>query len=555
MSLDPRSDHQPNGCGCRGHQEIVPVARKLGNPIETVPPAIRRIAFAVAVEDYTDSRISKVDFANADATAWAEALSALGFHQPDQVLLLGDRATKALVESQLEAIIDGLQEEDVLYVFFAGHGFSKNGQNYVTCRDTNLDALERTSIKVDTFFEWFKSSLGRRLVLFLDCCESGVLADSKYRGIYADLTENELRDFFSNSEHRVCFAACKPNQKSYPSAKFGHGIWTYHVIQALRGNPAALQDGLLTSSSLQNYLKIVVPETVRTHLTGVKQQNPWMYGSSDGDFLVADLRKIVGAKPPIDPSVEQLAAVELYGTYSEPVRNLSGFQTRRHTVPSEVNEFTQAFAVRISEEEFEERLNQTIADLKKAYKFTRKDVTVTEGDGGATIVCPYFDVSLSRRLDESDPSDLLTEIRVLNIRDPQKLMENEFTQVFGDSFDAIEVTVPRAIKIAELVDYIEGLGNQAIILKYNDRSLDWCTIRTEGTMGYFSVSHRTVTFVGNSCDSTEALIQQLFAAQRRLAELDPSLRVALTIGAMPQQCGAPSVQPEEKPLELPPGKT
>jgi hypothetical protein len=43
--------------------------------------------------------------------------------------------------------VKALTKRDYLYIFYAGHGFSKNGHNYITCYDTDPDDLEDTSIK------------------------------------------------------------------------------------------------------------------------------------------------------------------------------------------------------------------------------------------------------------------------------------------------------------------------------------------------------------------------------------------------------------------------
>ena len=445
--------------------------------------------------------------------------------------LVGDHATKSQIETHLEDVIHSLEESDILYIFFAGHGFSHNARNYITCRDTNKDNLARTSIQVDAFFDWFKSSWGKRLVVFLDCCESGILADSSYRSIFSNLTERELNDFFTESEHRFCFAACKPGQKSYHSDALKHGIWSYHLIQALRGDTAALHDGLLTSNSLQNYLKVKVPETVRTHLTGTKFQTPWAYGSLDGEFLVADLRPILEAKKvELPPSVQQLASVELLGSDSDSVRSLSGFKKSTHTVPTEVNEYTIAFVIRISESEFEEKLKSYAAKVKQAYRFARKDLKITEGDGGATISCPYFDLSISRSLNEDKPSELLTEIRVHNIREPNRLLEQEFETIFDKQFDTIEMSVSNRVNVTDLIDKIEEIDNPSLTVEYNDLDLSYCTVNVADSDGHFEVSRSLIRFVHKAWPSPKALVQALFSAHQEIARIDANRSIVPMMG-------------------------
>lgn len=66
----------------------------------------------------------------------------------DTVFLLSGKATKTTINSQVRLQVKALTKEDYLYIFYAGHGFSKNGHNYITCYDTDLDDLEDTSIRL-----------------------------------------------------------------------------------------------------------------------------------------------------------------------------------------------------------------------------------------------------------------------------------------------------------------------------------------------------------------------------------------------------------------------
>ncbi len=207
---------------------------------------MRKVAILIAVEHYADNRISTVEYAQADANGLASAIQEHGFDQNEQTILVDVSATKATIESRVRKILVGLTEKDTLYVYYAGHGFAKNAKNFITCVDTSLDDLELTSIAVEWLFAEFKRSTCKRIVLFLDSCESGMLADTSIRGIFTDLTEDELRQFFELAEHSVCFAACKPGQRSYPADKYKHGVWTYHLIESLNANAQAHSNRIVT---------------------------------------------------------------------------------------------------------------------------------------------------------------------------------------------------------------------------------------------------------------------------------------------------------------------
>src|SRR5437660_11276195 len=61
--------------------------------------------------------------------------------------------------------VKALTEDDKLFLFYAGHGFSKYGHNYITCPDTDLDDLADTSISLQRITEEFFNLITARLTV------------------------------------------------------------------------------------------------------------------------------------------------------------------------------------------------------------------------------------------------------------------------------------------------------------------------------------------------------------------------------------------------------
>jgi hypothetical protein len=214
----------------------------------------KRLAISIAVENYADARIKPVKYAESDANGFAAALELGG--ALDKVFLLSSRATKTTINSQVRQHLKALTATDELYLFYAGHGFSKNGHNFITCHDTDIDDLEDTSINLKELLDTCGKSACKRIAVFLDSCESGITDLPEVRGIYATMSATELEEFFQAAEYRTCFASCKTSESSYSSDKLKHGVWTHHVIEALEGNARPALEGhrYVTAGSLQNYL-------------------------------------------------------------------------------------------------------------------------------------------------------------------------------------------------------------------------------------------------------------------------------------------------------------
>ena len=142
-------------------------------------------AFIVAVEKYQGGNISPVEFAEADAQAVLESLKYSGVKEDDIVVLLSATATKTTIESKLKTFMRTVNESDQLFFFYAGHGFSENGSNYITCHDTQSEDPSNTSISLQNLFQQLRASPCRRVMLFLDSCHSGASIFEGMRHLHA----------------------------------------------------------------------------------------------------------------------------------------------------------------------------------------------------------------------------------------------------------------------------------------------------------------------------------------------------------------------------------
>jgi uncharacterized caspase-like protein len=184
-------------------------------------PMGERYALLLAVEKYQDWHYGTVAFAQADAEAISEVLVHHGFAKANQVSLLNAEATKARIDSHLRRALDRLQEDDELYIYFVGHGFSDGARNFIACYDTVWADAVRTSLALQDIFGFVRTSKSHKIVMLLDTCHSGIEIGEEARGILAGMTEPEIARFFKDSEYYACFASCKADEQSYPSTALG----------------------------------------------------------------------------------------------------------------------------------------------------------------------------------------------------------------------------------------------------------------------------------------------------------------------------------------------
>jgi len=130
------------------------------------------VAILIAVEEYADKAIRPVRYAKADAIEFGQAIKDHGFGEAGQEVCVDGQATKAIIESRVKKTIQSLVDGDTLFLYYAGHGFSKDGCNYLTCHDTQLSDLVATSIPLDSLLGQLHESKCSKIVMLFDSCES-----------------------------------------------------------------------------------------------------------------------------------------------------------------------------------------------------------------------------------------------------------------------------------------------------------------------------------------------------------------------------------------------
>ena len=470
-----------------------------------------KFALIVAVENYGDSRIPKVIYAEDDAKDFGSAISLHGYGI--QTTLLSSKATKSGMESKIRRELNHLQPDDEFIFYYAGHGFSKSGHNYITCFDTDIDDLEGTSVSLQMLFELIHESPIKRIAIFLDSCESGITKLTKGRAIYAAMSENALDEFFRAAEYTVCFSACKTSESSYPSNHLKHGIWTYHLIEALSGNaPGALEKGhRLTAMSLQNYLSTEVPRTLRKTFTDRRVQTPYKYGGQSRDFQIADLTEILKKRDEIKPGYDQLKRVLLRKVDSCHISSLSGYVKRVHHVPDYVSSSTESFVESIAKKEINEQVDEVFDAIKEHLKYKRRDIQSGEG----RIVTPDFEYAAFCTQDGESPDSALIIQELTNIA-PTVIENDEFNTVFEGRFSRLVFEFTKEIDISEVIDKIEDLDRDDITVDY-DASGSWCEVSFANSKYTVRLESENLTLVSPLRRSPRKLLEGFFPVQKLLA--------------------------------------
>ena len=497
-----------------------------------LPPESKGKAYAllIGIEKYQETKLEDVTYAENDASAIHDALVAVGYDTADILLISSNDATKTNIEYEARMLAKTVNQDDSVFFFFAGHGYTIGGKNFLLARDTRRDDVEHTSVSLAYIFELFDKSQSRRVMFFLDCCHSGMHLVDGSRGFLETLSKEELKEHFANSAFRVVFSSCDKDQKSWPSYQFKHGYWTFHVLKALRGEePRILDDsGRLRSAELQDYLAVEVPKQIALQRTERRLQTPKMFGDSSGTFVVADLSALLAKRQAEEEAQSiELKHTSLRGVKEGAVKNLSGFEkSRGHTPPKFYSDKTQSWVADLAESDIKKEMESYHTSIQAKRLYKRKELIYDEPtEGSAAIRTPDFEFTITYSQKADNPAEYRVIRELTRLDKPSLLAEDWFNNLFRRDFDEAVLEFTDSIDVADLIDKIEDAGN--IDVDY-DANSTYCTITLGGFDGEITITSDSLTYRFNNAETPGEMVLQLEHAHALLLQ-ESELRKSLPL--------------------------
>lgn len=263
-------------------------------------------ALLVGINEYESKDITPLAYANDDVKAFAEALidPAVGAFEKDRVFLMTDTSTgkdrpKAVnIILRLDGLAQVIQPEDTFVFYFAGHGITSAGEPYLFAVDTEPlteETLQQTSIPLKRLQQRLAGIKARQILFVCDSCRN---EPRKARGEGDNLlSENMARGILVTSRQQpsgpptvsATLFACSPGQRAYEWPDKGHGVFSYFLLEGLRGK-AADRDGRVTGNRLSKYVLDNVMQWCKLHRAGAVLQTPWLQQEGADELVLAQVR-------------------------------------------------------------------------------------------------------------------------------------------------------------------------------------------------------------------------------------------------------------------------
>jgi hypothetical protein len=265
---------------------VVSVKNKVATPVNG-----KKYALIIGISKYRNNLrgIANLEFADADAKSIYEFLqkpAAGGFAREDMLYLTNEQATNVRIRDALTNFVSKPGTEDLLLIFFAGHGAPDpfGRQNlYIITHDTNIDDMPGTAIPMTMLRGYIDRNVrSKRVVLLMDACHSAGLS-SGARDLGNNLSNLYLQKWLYQEEGRAIITSSDVNEISRESQRWGngHGVFTFYVLQGLKGDADANRDRFVSVGELFRYVR----QKVRSETNS--EQNPRMLPGTNENLALS----------------------------------------------------------------------------------------------------------------------------------------------------------------------------------------------------------------------------------------------------------------------------
>jgi hypothetical protein len=266
-----------------------------------------------------------------DATTMQAALSAR-LPQLESTVLVStsaqpNDATKSRVDGALAAISGArMTADDLLVFYFAGHGFSALGKDYLAVYGTET-RNPSTAICTDDVLSHLGSSGAGTAILILDACRSEVDRSPTSFG--------ESTAELARRKGSIVFFSCSPGETSQELGALGngHGVFTYAFIASLKSARQATPL-ILNQRVVQEVEQLCIAHNLSKQrpYTAVAPIDKAMLDVITGEFVASTARTrrnmvlVLGPTNAGKTTLGQLLATELGYPHSE----MSSFAWKRY---------------------------------------------------------------------------------------------------------------------------------------------------------------------------------------------------------------------------------
>jgi uncharacterized caspase-like protein len=267
-----------------------------------------------------DGRYRNLDYAAKDANDLANAIEVTTgklFNERTIYRLTGKehpQPTKDEINATLDSIGKVALANDVLFIFFAGHGDikktaeGKSEMRFLTERATVDDKL---GFSIADIMEWCKPQniKAQKRVFVFDACHSGQavkdFTDLAFSGRGEDedtriLQLTKLKD----KNGMMILAASAANESAYEDPTLQQGVLTYHMLNSIKNDVEKLSPSKDSLLNIRNWFDEVINQVDSYARRNKQAQSPISFG--DGRFYIGKITPEIQQSIKVSPQKMRL---------------------------------------------------------------------------------------------------------------------------------------------------------------------------------------------------------------------------------------------------------
>ncbi|MBM3473495.1 MAG: hypothetical protein FJX75_09520 [Armatimonadetes bacterium] len=191
---------------------------------------------AVGVSQYRN-RDYNLRFAAADAEALAQALQAQAprlYKAVHSRVLVNEQVTVPELRGALEQLCNEVSSKDCAVLFLSGHGVRDEGGAYFfATHEADIARLTESALAWEEIREAVRRLAAKQVVVLVDSCHGGAVLGERLA------TNEALVEELARRAGALVFASSSGAEVSVESEEWGHGAFTYALLELLRGQREA----------------------------------------------------------------------------------------------------------------------------------------------------------------------------------------------------------------------------------------------------------------------------------------------------------------------------
>src|SRR5215470_5675185 len=238
----------------------------------------RRKAIMIAASEFPEEpSLQTLRCPKNDVKGLAEALTSPDFGMFTDPLTFINEPSHSTLRA-VNRVFKEASRDDQILIYYSGHGKpDAAGHLHLATSDTEVDALETSSIAIGTLRQLIDNYACKQVALILDCCFGGAVGK--------DFLKSGVDDHLKQTFHGrgiYILTASTATQTAREKEGDDYSLFTKHILQGVRqGEADHDDDGLISLDDLYEYVKTRVPKEAPQYPT------KWEFGVQGNSLFIA----------------------------------------------------------------------------------------------------------------------------------------------------------------------------------------------------------------------------------------------------------------------------